>query len=183
MSSTIMRTAVRLGLLTGVMLSAAGIALAQDVAFNAMPGTDFTKFKTYKWVNIEGATAPDQITDQQIRSAVDSQLAAKGLSKAEGDQADLYVGYQVAVTQERQWNTYGMGHPGWYGGGVGTATSETINIGTLGLDFYDAANKQLVWRGSATKTIDAKATPEKRQNNINKAMEKLLKSYPPPEKK
>ena len=32
-------------------------------------------------------------------------------------------------------------------------------------------------------TIDDKANPEKRQKNLDKAMAKLLKNYPPPVKK
>ena len=35
-------------------------------------------------------------------------------------------------------------------GGMGTATSSTINVGTLVLDMYDPATKQLVWAGHAT---------------------------------
>ncbi len=163
----------------------AGSAFAQDVSYNAMPGADFTKFKTYKWVKIEGAAYPDQITDQQIRNAVEKQLGAKGLAKTENDAADLYVGYQIAINQERQWNTYGVGM-GWgprWGGGMGTATSSTIHVGSLGLDFYDPGAKQLVWRGSASKTLDEGAKPEKRQQNLDKAMAKLLKNFPPPVKK
>ena len=55
--------------------------------------------------------------------------------------------------------------------------------GAIGLSMYDPAAKQLVWRGSATKTLDPKAKPEKKQKNINKAVEKLLKKYPPEVKK
>jgi Domain of unknown function (DUF4136) len=89
----------------------------------------------------------------------------------------------VAVNEERQWNAYGGGVGFRVGGGMASATSTTINIGTLGVDIYDSAGKQLVWRGSATKTIDNKASPQKRQDNINKAMAKLLKNDPPPVKK
>jgi hypothetical protein len=178
-------TLVTVVLLFGV----AGPAAAQDVKYNALPDTDFAKFKSYKWVKIEGAASPDSITDQQIRSSIDKQLAAKGLTKTEDDKADLYVGYQVAVKQEKEWNTYNMGGgygygPGWgYAGGMGTATSTTIHIGTVGIDMYDPTAKQLVWRGAASKTLDAKADPEKRQKNLDKAMTKLLKNYPPPVKK
>jgi hypothetical protein len=48
---------------------------------------------------------------------------------------------------------------------------------------YDPAAKQLVWRGTASKTIDPKAKPEKRQKNLQKAVAKLLKNYPPKQKK
>jgi len=166
-----------------VTLGVATSAMAQDVTYNAMPGTDFSKFKTYRWVAIEGAHQPDQIVDQQLKQAIDAQLATKGLKKVDADPADLYVGYQVAVNQERQWNTYGGGMGYRVGGGMASATSSTISIGTLGVDMYDPAAKQLVWRGSATKTLDTKANPQKRQNNINKAATKLLKNFPPPAKK
>ena len=48
---------------------------------------------------------------------------------------------------------------------------------------YDSTHKQLVWRGSASKTLDPKAKPDKKQKNINKAVEKLLKNYPPKQNK
>jgi len=160
---------------------ASTVMLAQEVRSNYMPGTDFTKYHTYKWVAIEGGAHPNQIVDAQIKQSVDSQLALKGLSKVDGDQADLYVGYQIAVDQERQWNGYGMGG-GLRWGGMATATSSTINIGTLVLDMYDPTTKQLVWTGNATKTIDPSSKQEKNQKNLDKAVQKLLKNYPPKQK-
>lgn len=52
-------------------------------------------------------------------------------------------------------------------------------IGTLVVDMVDARSKTIVWRGTATKEVDLKASPEKREKNINKAAEKLFKNYPP----
>lgn len=161
-----------------VFLFTCGISIAQDVKYNFMPGTDFSKYHTYKWVAIEGASHPNQIMDAEIKQAVDSQLATKGLTKASGDNADLFVGYQIAVDQEKQWNAYGMGG-GVRFGGMGSATSSTINVGTLVVDMYDPSTKQLVWTGNATKTIDPSSNQEKNQKNLNKAMAKLLKNYPP----
>ena len=155
-------------------------ALAQDVRTNFMPGTDFTKFHSYKWVNIEGGAHPNQIVDQEIKQAVDSQLAAKGLTKTDGEKADLFVGYQVAVDQEKQWNAWGTGRG--FGGGMGSATSSTINVGTFVLDMYDPGSKQLVWTGNATKAIDPSSNQEKNMERLNKAMAKLLKNYPPKQK-
>jgi hypothetical protein len=48
---------------------------------------------------------------------------------------------------------------------------------------YDAAKKQLVWEGLVSKAIDPKAKPDKQQKNLEKAVAKLLKNYPPPQKK
>jgi uncharacterized protein DUF4136 len=166
---------VGLALLAGTALS------AQDVRYNFMPGTDFAKYHTYKWVSIEGGSHPNQIADAEIKSAVDSQLAAKGLTKTDADNADLLIGYQVAVDKEKQWNAYSMG--GARFGGMASATSSTISNGSLVLDLYDPTTKQLVWTGTATKTLDPSGNQEKNQKNLDKAMAKLLKNYPPPQKK
>jgi hypothetical protein len=158
-------------------LLACSLAAAQDVTTNSMPGTDFTKYHTYKWVPIEGGAHPNQIVDAQIKQSIDNQLASKGLTKTDSDKADLYIGYQIGVDQQKQWNAYGMG--GRWGGGMASAQSSTINIGTLVLDMYDPTTKQLVWTGRATKTIDPSKNQEKNQKNLDNAMKKLLKNYPP----
>ena len=167
-------------------------ASAQDVRYNFLAGTDFSKYKTYKWVRVPKAQYPNQILDGQIMQSIDAQLALKGLTRTEGDNPDLYVTYQVAVNQEQQWNSYSTGGDMWgwgrWGGGWGgmqttTTTSTTINIGTLDLDIYDAAAKNQIWRGAASKTLGSGKDPKKVQKNLDKAMAKMLKNYPPPVKK
>jgi hypothetical protein len=171
------------------------VLLAQDVRYNFDKDTDFSKFKTYKWVDIKGATKVNDIADKQIKDSVDAQLAAKGLTKVNDDTANLYVGYQAAVGQEKQFTSYnsswgygpGWYQGGWYGaGGMGSSTTygstSTIYVGQLAVDMYDSANHDLVWRGVASKTIDEKAKPEKQQKNLAKAVNKLLKNYPPEKK-
>jgi hypothetical protein len=173
------RTATKLGIVFVFALVLCTLTMAQDVTTNSMPGADFSKYHTYKWVTIQGATQPNQILDTQIKNSIDTQLAAKGLTKTDSDKADLYVGYQVSIDQEKQWNAYGMGGGLRWGGGMATAQASTINIGTLVLDMYDPTTKQLVWTGRATKTLDPGANQEKKQKNLDKAMQKLLKNYPP----
>lgn len=169
----------RFGIGLALALLVATAVPAQDVTSNYMPGTDFSKYKTYKWVPIEGGAHPNQIVDIQIRMAVDTELAHKGMAKVDSDRADLYVGYQAAVTQEKQWNAYGMGGGLRWGGGMATATSSTISTGTLVLDFYDPATKQLVWTGRVSKTLNPNNSPEKQQKNLEKSAEKLLRKFPP----
>lgn len=164
-------------------------ASAQDIKYNFLQGTDFSKYKTYKWIQIPNAQYPNSILDDQIKRAIDSQLALKGLTKSE-DNPDLYVAYQVAVNQEKQWNSYSTGGDmwgwggwrGWGGMSTTTTTSSTINIGTLNLDMYDVGLKKQVWRGEASKTLGSGKDPRKVEKNLNKAMAKLLKKYPPPAK-
>jgi len=162
----------------GIALLTCGVAIAQDVKYNSMPGTDFSKYHTYKWVPIEGASHPNQIVDAEIKQAVDAQLSTKGMTKTDDEKADIYVGYQIAVDQEKQWNAYGMGG-GLRWGGMASATQSTISIGSLVIDMYDPGTKQLVWTGTASKSLDPSSNQQKNQNNLNKAMAKLLKNYPP----
>ncbi len=183
----------RFFVLSVVTLLLAASSVAQDVRFNFDKSADFSKFKTYKWVPIKDADKVNELVDKQIKDAVDAELATKGLTKVEGDDANLYIGYQPAVGQEKQFNSYSTGYgygPGWGGGWYGgmgttttTGTTSTIYKGQLDLDMYDSAGHDLVWRGVVSKTIDPKAKPEKQQKNLAKAVKKLLKNYPPPVKK
>lgn len=166
---------------------------AQDVRYNFAAGQDFSRYKSYKWVQIDGAEKLNQLAEGQLKTAVDAELTRKGLSKTEEDTADLYIAYQAAIGQEKQFTSfnsdwgYGPGWGrGWYGGmgsSMTTGETSTIYIGQIGLDMYAAPQKQLVWRGTASKTLDPKAKPEKQQKNLTKAVTKLLKNFPPPPKK
>jgi hypothetical protein len=117
------------------------------------------------------------------RQSIDSQLAAKGFTKTDGDKPDLFVAYQVALGMEKQWTASGWGDrpsgPGGWGTAMGTATSSTIPVGALMLHVYDPAAKQSVWIGLATQTLDPSNNPEKNQKKLDKAMQKLLKNFPP----
>jgi hypothetical protein len=172
-----MKTSSRIAITLFAALLFCGLAWAQQTTFNFMPGTNFSQFRTFKWVAIPGGAHPDQIMDQEIQNAVVSQLTSKGLTQTQDDNADLYVGYQVAVDQEKQWNAVGMG--GWRFGGMGSATSSTITNGTLVIDVYEVANKQLVWTGRGTKTMSPSKNQQKNMDNLNKAIAKIMKNYPP----
>jgi hypothetical protein len=165
------------------------VAAAQDVSYNFDQQAEFARYKTYRWVEMPGGVKLDDLMAKQLKSAFDSELAKKGLTQTDSETADLYVGYQAAIGQEKQLTSYNTGWgygPGWrYGGGgmgMTTSTTSTILVGSVAFDMYEAPKKELVWRGIATKTLDTKAKPEKRANNINKAVAKLLKNYPPKKK-
>jgi hypothetical protein len=181
MTRFFVRSVCSFAVTVGVVLLMSGSVLAQDVKYNYAMGTDFSKYKTYKWVDVPNENHPDSLTDQQIKTSIETTLGTKGLSKATGDAADVLIAYQIAVDQERQWNAVG-GMGGLRFGGMGTATSSTINIGTLVFDVFDAKVKQQIWTGHATKTVSPSNNPEKNQQNLQKAIGKLLKNYPPPAK-
>ena len=72
-----------------------------------------------------------------------------------------------------------MGGWGYYGYGMGGPVSTTTRVveyeeGTLVVDIWDADNKELVWRGSAS-GIMLSEKPEKTQKNVLKAIEAMAK--------
>jgi hypothetical protein len=179
------------------VLLLASTGFAQEVWYKYPHNANFSKYKTYKWVPIEDTAQLDPLTDQQLKAATDAELAKKGLIKTEGAEADLLIGYQVAFRKAKEWSAFTeMPGPGVVREGgrrwdwdpttspIGTTTTtETLRIGDFGLDMYDAAQRQLVWRGDAAKTIEANVTPERRKKNIEKGVAKLLKNYPPKQTK
>ena len=150
-----------IGLSVVLFLLAATFASAQKVHYNFAHDVDFSKFKTYKWVSLKDAATIDPLGEKQIKSAIDSELAKKGLSKTEGDEADLYVGYQAAVATEKQLTSYdtdwGYG-PGWYGGGwyggpggMTTGQTSTIYVGQLAADMGPSISRRRVAKRDLTR--------------------------------
>jgi hypothetical protein len=174
-----MTTMKHINLIVFVCLGVA--AFAQEVQFDYDRSANFGAYKTYQWVDYREVPVGDQILDQDIKRAVDAQLAGKGLRRVESG-GDLLVGYQAAISQEKEFNSLGgWGGPGLWGGPWGNTrvTSSTIEVGKLVIGMFDPRTKQLVWRGSASKTLDIKKDPDKNNRNLEKAMAKLFKNYPP----
>ena len=179
-----MRLTNQITFLAAFLLMAA-CAYGQDVHYNYDRSANFAAYKTYQWVEIPGGAVPDQFIDQDIKRAVDEQLAQKGLTKVDHN-SDLYIGYQFVLNLEKSvnlWETGGTG-PGWgwgsWGGGRNVqGQTSTIPVGILLMDLYDVGRKQLVWRGDAVKTINLKKDPEKNYKDLQKVMAKIFKNYPP----
>lgn len=161
-----------------------GVAnFGQEVQFDYDRSTDFSSYKTYQWIDFREVPVDDQLLDRDIKSCVDAQLAGKGLRRVESG-GDLLVGYKAGIVQEKEFS--GMG--GWGGPGFGgpwgnwgntRVTTSTIDVGKLVIGLFDPATKQLVWRGSASKSLDIKKDPDKNYRNLEKAMVKLFRNYPP----
>ena len=179
-----------------LVLVACSVTYAQDVRTNYMPGTDWSKYRTYAWVDeVQGVPGvgghPDQILDTQVKQAIDSQMTAKGLTKlADGAKPDLLVGYQLMIDREKQINGFGDSWGGWgawgggwgpWSGGFGTFSADTSTnyVGTFVVGMYDLAAKKLVWIGGAQHAIEPSKKPEKNQERLNKGAQKLLKDFPP----
>jgi hypothetical protein len=149
-------------------------AWAQDVSYDYDKSVNFSALKTYAWA--PDGNIQDELTHKRITAAVDAQLAAKGLRRVEaGATPDVIVTYRAGVRQELEVN----GYTGYRVNRWSSARVQQVPVGALVVEMLDAKTKDVVWRGIATKDLDVDASPEKREKNLNKAVEKLFKKYPP----
>jgi hypothetical protein len=144
---------------------------------------DFSTLSTYAWTEQELEGGVSEIMVRRMYAAVDDDLAAKGFSKKDVHTADVLLAYHTGTQDRQQYDTYGYGAGGWWGGywggGMTTTSVRTYTEGTLILDVVDRVKNELVWRGSATDTIDEMNSPEQRVQLIQNAVTELLKDFPP----
>jgi hypothetical protein len=161
------------------------LLLAQKTSYDFDKTADFTTYKTYALR--DGTKVGNNLIDDRFVAAIEAQMAKKGLTKSE--QPDIFVAYHVAFDKEKDissWSTGGGGPYGWgWGGGWGTTDVRVyeILVGTLVIDVADAKKNAVVWRGVGVKEVDTDAKPDRRDRNINEAVEKVLRNFPPPQKK
>jgi len=146
--------------------------------------TDFASLKTYDWLPIPAKADIDKLNIERIKNAVNSQMATKGLRKTP-DNPDFLIASHAGKKEKvriADWG-YGYGRHGRYWGGYGGPRGVDVykyEEGSLILDFVDAKSKKLIWRGSAKAQTNTVKTPEKRQELIDEAVQKILEKFPPP---
>ena len=158
-------------------------AVAQKTNIDWDRQANFSQYHTYAW---EKSPHPaNGLWDQRIVDAVDQQLAAKGLQKVDANSnPDVWVTYSKSIKDQKTLVGTGYGYgPGWYwgpwGGGGGPVMYNTwvTKEATLVIELADTKNKQILWRGAATDTVTDNSN--KNINNLDKAVAKLFKGYPP----
>ena len=170
------------------VLLAPAVLVAQKVSYDYNKSANFASFKTY--AHKPGTPAGQELIDQRIVAAIETELAAKGLTKADSN-PDVFVVYHIAFDKQKDISTYSSGYGGGYGpygwgwgggwGGMSTTTTQVRDIlmGTLVIDLADAKAGQLAWRGMGVKEVNTQAKPEKRDKSIANAVKKIFKNYPP----
>jgi uncharacterized protein DUF4136 len=172
------------------LILAAGCA-GQQVTTDYSPKTSFSQFRTFALV-MPPDSAAQQLLDQRVRNAVQAQLDAKGLTQADRQNADLYVGYGMVDKTHTNVYTYRDGW-GWGGGwgwrywryGVAWPMTvqhqiETYTDGTVVVHLIDAKTKQVVWQGEIADVVDLPvANPVRATQQIDAAVTKLFAKYPP----
>ena len=163
------------------LLALAGSVHAQQVKVHYDHGVDFTKFRTYSW--LEGEPSNNPMAHQQIVLTIGKQLISKGLRRVD-EGGDLNIAYYASlsgnVSARMVDYMQGLDVSRW-GGGFGETTKPQLGALPLTrtvLDIVDTSTKRLIWRGSAR----AAFTPNQAhaRKRINSSMIKMLKKFPPP---
>jgi Domain of unknown function (DUF4136) len=158
----------------------ATMALAQSVTYDYDRAADFLKYKTYAWTR--GTELADALNHARVVRAIDGALAAKGLARVESSASpDLLVAYHASFDRNLEitgsahgWGPFSLGGDRW-----GSATVQPVLIGTLVVDMSDARTGAMVWRSLASSDIRPTDKAETRDKKIAKAMDKMLRNYPP----
>jgi hypothetical protein len=162
-----------------VVMALSVIGLADDIHTDYDKKADFSHYHTYTWHKVK---ATNSLWEQRITDAVDKDLQAKGWQKVDSD-GDVAITAIGATQDKQEYQTFYNGFEpgwGWWGWrGPRNETTEVINYrtGTLVLDMYDTNSKRLIWRGTASDTVDKK--PEKNEKKLEKAVDKMLDKFPP----
>lgn len=161
---------------------------AQKVSVGSDPRIDLTGYKTYAWS--KGTVSVNPIVSDFVISAIDNQLAAKGLKKVDSDPELTVVVFGSSASDIH------VSNPSWSpslnsiatGVAVGSQ-SWLVTKGTLVVDLLDTKTKNSVWRGTATQTLDRGPTGDKAKDAktlekpIKNAVKKMFKQFPHPSRK
>nr|WP_223646796.1 DUF4136 domain-containing protein [Corallococcus sp. EGB] len=147
-------------------------------------------FRTYAWLShpqqSKDSRINNDITDAQVREAVNSNLQARGYQLVDADaNPDFLIGWQGAINTRLSAETVDSywGYPwdpfwGAYYGPSQTYVRQ-YDVGTLILDVVDAHAKTLVWRGTSQADLGDTPSIQTNSGKLQKGVEKMLKEFPP----
>jgi len=181
---------------------AAGCA-GLDVHYDFDREVDFALIQTYDWMSVPQKTRDNELTLKHMKSAVNKQLQGKGLTVTSnnpdvliaihgGKEKKVDVEEWGYAYRDRDYYHTGPYYPNMYPAPYpvepqgreniefrrGTDTFE-YEVGTLIIDFVDAKNKELIWRGISTGVVNPNITAE----DIDGIVAKIMENYPPVIKK
>lgn len=143
--------------------------------------TDFSKYKTYQYYgDMETGLSP--LDTKRLLDAIDLKMKEKGFAISESP--DFLIDIKSSEFKEVPRNNVGVGLGGG-GGHMGGGVSIGIPIGQsnvnrqITIDFVDEKGNGLFWQAVSESVFTPNATPEKREAQLQKVVEKVLDQYPP----
>ncbi|WJJ97544.1 DUF4136 domain-containing protein [Algibacter luteus] len=146
--------------------------------------TNFNNYKTYQYYSNLNTGLSDLDT-KRLLNVIDAQMEAKGYYLSEDP--DFFIDIKSSEIQNPQRQSVGIGIGGT-GRNVGGGISVGLPIGQANvnrqiiIDFVDENKKQLFWQAISESSFKPNATPEKREEQFNAIVAKILTGYPPDKK-
>lgn len=145
---------------------------------------DFARLRTYAWLPRDQAEPADQrvldrYLDTRLRSAVATELGAKGFTPAGPDGPDFLLNYRFATEPAEVMSGRRPMLEGTAWSGADAVHLERYDAGRLYIAVLDAHSRRLVWIGSAEARTLPHISLEKRAKRVDAAVHQILSDFPP----
>jgi hypothetical protein len=134
------------------MIIAGGCATQINHTYD--PSTNFGPLKSYAWAPGSPPYSPNSLVEANVQSLADPLLEKKGFKRVAGS-PDLVISVKLE------------NYP--------AATSGSYEVRTLDLNVYRADGQTLIWRGTASGSINTDAA----SGDLRNAVQGILATFPP----
>ncbi len=171
------------------VLHPSGTAVAQDVKSTFDKSVDFKKYKKYTWganYLLTRQTKEDQERiNMAIIDSINRNLQASGFVEDDKN-PDFRIIYEAGGLPKAdvgaQRDLYAADLPAYAWGNLGGISSDTwaYSLAKMQITVTDAATKSTLWQAMASQKIrDPEKFAEKLKENVDKFIQKAMKSFPP----
>ncbi len=184
---------ILLSLISIMLINCSGVKITTDQSDTA----DFTKYKSFRVIHLvnevemkDNSLKKTELNRNRLNKAIINEGQTKGMKLDENP--DAYLMWSMGIDLKTSYSTHTnytggayMGYRGRRGyrggyGGMGSSYSTTSEyetiLGKLTISLIDAETEELLWLGAGEK--DLKSNNKKIEENINKAVAKIMKKFP-----
>jgi hypothetical protein len=174
-------------LLAALVMLTARCSSSLTVLYDYDRQEDFSQYHSFDFLpqpkDIQQETS--DLVIKRIIASTTRQLEAKGL-KLTKSKPDLLIAIHTEAKDKfnvtnwgyhyAPYDIYWRGYGYWHGGGIDVQQYEE---GTLILDVIRADEKEMIWRGAASRALPQSPSPNKLDKIVNEAVAKILENFPP----
>jgi hypothetical protein len=155
------------------------------------PAFDFSNYHTFSWISdnpmIAATPMVSPLTQGRVELAIIDVLQQKGMTFVSNpNAADFVIAFTAGAHQKVRVDTtsYPIGYRGpymWGGGYYQDIDVREYTQGRLSIDMFDTKLRQPMWHGWGTKSVSGSDRKDPAPA-IHKAVEAILKDFPPTKK-
>lgn len=159
---------------TVIALGFAASGRASTVKYDYDRDAEFSNWKTFAWM--EPARPDASMTDTRIRKAVETGFTDRGFTPAERSKADFLITCRTVT-----WRDLHLDETPYAPRFGRSIQMNRVAMGGLVVSVIDPQTGKMVWQGTVTDELAS--NPEQADKRTAKAIEKLLKQFPPKERR